>query len=395
MIASTLTPAAPEELGLSTTRLARLGEVMRRESERGRVPGAVALVARRGRIGYFEAFGRRDPVNGAPMAKDAIFRIYSMTKPIVSVAAMMLWEEGCFLLNDPVSKYLPELADLQVAVTRGEGIELVPAEREITIQDLLRHTSGLTYEYLGTGPVHQMYMAAKIYSLKMNSAEQVTRLGQLPLLHQPATRWEYGRSTDVVGRLIEVLSGLKLSVYLDRHVLGPLGMIDTAFHVPQQHHSRLAEAFSKDPDSGAAVALTDVRAPPNFESGGGGLVSTAGDYARFLQMLLNDGTLDGVRLLGRKTIEYMTSDHLGPITGAPDLLVPGYGFGLGFAVRLHAGIARVPGSIGQYYWNGLAGTTFWVDPAEKLFAILLIQAPGQRRYYGTLFRDMVYAAISD
>jgi CubicO group peptidase (beta-lactamase class C family) len=368
---------------------------MRRESERGRVPGAVALVARRGRIGYFEAFGRRDPVNGAPMAKDAIFRIYSMTKPIVSVAAMMLWEEGCFLLNDPVSKYLPELADLQVAVTHGEGIELVPAEREITIQDLLRHTSGLTYEYLGTGPVHKMYMATKIYSLKMNSAEQVTRLGQLPLLHQPATHWEYGRSTDVVGRLIEVLSGLRLSVYLDRHVLGPLGMIDTAFHVPQQHHSRLAEAFSKDPDTGAAVTLTDVRDPPNFESGGGGLVSTAGDYARFLQMLLNDGTLDGVRLLSRKTIEYMTSDHLGPITGAPDLLVPGYGFGLGFAVRLQAGIARFPGSIGQYYWNGLAGTTFWVDPAEKLFAILLIQAPGQRRYYGTLFRDMVYAAISD
>ena len=210
MISSSLTPATPQELGLSAVRLARLGEVMRRESERGRLPGAVALVARRGQIGYFEAFGRRDPVNATPMAKDSIFRIYSMTKPIVSVAAMMLWEEGCFLLNDPVGKYLPELADRKVAVTHGHGIQLVPAEREITIQDLLRHTSGFTYEFRGTGPVQQMYLAAKIYSLTMNSAEQVTRLGQLPLLHQPATRWEYGRSTDVVGRLIEVLSGLNL-----------------------------------------------------------------------------------------------------------------------------------------------------------------------------------------
>lgn len=395
MISSSLTPAAPEELGLSTARLARLGEVMRRDCERGRLPGAVALVARRGQIGYFEAFGRRDPVNATPMAKDSIFRIYSMTKPIVTVAAMMLWEEGCFLLNDPVGKYLPDLADRKVAVTRGDGIELVPAEREITIQDLLRHTSGLTYEFRGTGPVHQMYMAAKIYSLKMHSAEQVTRLGQLPLLDQPATRWEYGRSTDVVGRLIEVLSGLKLSVYLDRHVLSPLGMVDTSFHVPQEHHSRLAEAFRKDPDTGAAVALNDVRVTPNFESGGAGLVSTAADYARFLQMLLNDGTIDDVRLLSRKTIEYMTSDHLGPITGATDLLLPGYGFGLGFAVRLQPGISPVPGSIGQYYWGGLAGTSFWVDPAEKMFAILLIQAPGQREHYKTLFRDMVYAAISD
>src|SRR6202050_1577037 len=187
--------STPEEIGLSSSRLARLGDVMRGEVERGRVPGAVALIARRGGIGYFESFGRRDPEAAEPMAKDSIFRIYSMTKPIVSVAAMMLWEEGCFLRNYPVSKYLPELADLKVAVTRGEGIELVPAEREITIQDLLRHTSGLTYEFRGTGPVQQMYLAAKIYSLTMNSAEQVTRLGQRPFLHQPARRWGYGRSS--------------------------------------------------------------------------------------------------------------------------------------------------------------------------------------------------------
>jgi CubicO group peptidase (beta-lactamase class C family) len=387
--------AVPEEIGLSSARLARLGAVMRSEIERGRVPGAVALIARRGRLGLFESFGQRDAANGAPMAKDAIFRIYSMTKPITSVAAMMLWEEGRFLLSDPVANYLPEFSAMTVAVERGAEIERVPAERAITIQDLLRHTSGLTYEFRGAGAVQKMYMGAKVFSRAQSSADQVATLGKMPLLHQPGTRWEYSRSTDVVGRLVEVLSGQPLGVFFERHILAPLGMVDTAFHVPQRHHSRLAEAFTQDPDSGAAVRLLEVRDAPNFESGGGGLVSTASDYARFLQMLLNGGTLDGPRLLSRKTIELMTADHLGPITGAADLLLPGHGFGLGFAVRLHAGIAYVPGSIGQYFWGGLAGTTFWVDPAEQLLALLLIQAPGQRDYYRTLFRDLVYSAFDD
>jgi CubicO group peptidase (beta-lactamase class C family) len=387
--------AAPEDIGLSSLRLARLGAVMRGEIERGRVPGAVALVARRGRLGFFESFGQRDAAGGAPMAKDAIFRIYSMTKPITSVAAMMLWEEGRFLLSDPVAKYLPDLADLQVAVARGGEIERVPVERAITIQDLLRHTSGLTYEFRGTGPVHKMYQSARVSSRAQSNADQVATLGRIPLLHQPGTRWEYGRSTDVVGRLVEVLSGQPLSVFFEQHILAPLGMVDTAFHVPQRHHSRLAEGFARDPDSGAAVQLLDVRSAPNFESGGGGLVSTASDYARFLQMLLDGGALHGRRLLSRKTIELMTADHLGTMTGAPDLLLPGHGFGLGFAVRLHAGIAPVPGSVGQYFWGGLAGTTFWVDPAERMFALLLIQAPGQRDYYRTLFRDLVYSAFDD
>jgi CubicO group peptidase (beta-lactamase class C family) len=387
--------AAPEEIGFSSARLARLGAVMRSEIERGRLPGAVALIARRGRLGFFESFGQRDAASGAPMRTDAIFRIYFMTKPITSVAAMMLWEEGRFLLSDPVAKYLPELSDLEVAVERGGEIERVPVERDLTIQDLLRHTSGLTYEFRGSGPVHKMYMGAKVYSRAQNSADQVATLGRLPLLHQPGTRWEYGRSTDVVGRLVEVLSGQPLSAFFEQHILAPLGMTDTAFHVPPRHHSRLAEAFGKDPDSGAAVQLLEVRDPPKFESGGGGLTSTASDYARFLQMLLDRGTFDGHRLLSRKTIELMTADHLGPITGAPDLLLPGHGFGLGFAVRLHAGIAPVPGSVGQYFWGGLAGTTFWVDPAEEMFALLLIQAPGQRDYYRTLFRDLVYSAFAD
>ena len=387
--------AAPEEIGLSTTRLARLGEVMAGEIERGRVPGAVALIARRGRLGYFESFGRRDAAGGEPMTKDTIFRIYSMTKPITSVAAMMLWEEGRFLLSDPIGKYLPDLSRLDVAVDRDGEIERVPALRAVTIQDLLRHTSGLTYEFRGSGPVHRMYRSAKVDSRAQSNADQVATLGRMPLLHQPGTRWEYGRSTDVVGRLIEVLSGQKLSAFFEQRILAPLGMPDTAFHVPPRHHSRIAEAFGKDPDSGVTVQLLEVRDPPTFESGGGGLVSTAADYARFLQMLLNGGTLDEHRLLSRKTIELMTADHLGPVTGAPDLLLPGHGFGLGFAVRLHTGIAHVPGSIGQYFWGGLAGTTFWIDPAEQLFALMLIQAPGLRDYYRTLFRDLVYAAVDD
>ena len=387
--------AVPEDIGLSSVRLARLGAVIAGEIERGRMPGAVALVARRGRIGYFESFGQRDAVAGAPMAKDAIFRIYSMTKPITSVAAMMLWEDGRFLLSDPIAKYLPDLAGLDVAVERDGVLERVPAVRAVTVQDLLRHTSGLTYEFRGSGPVHRMYRSAKVDRRAQSNAEQVATLGRMPLLHQPGTRWEYGRSTDVLGRLVEVLSGKTLGEFFEQHILAPLGMSDTAFHVPERHHSRIAEAFGRDPDSGVTVQLLEVRDPPGFESGGGGLVSTAADYARFLQMLLNGGTLEGHRLLSRKTIEFMTADHLGPITGAPDLLIPGHGFGLGFAVRLQAGIAHVPGSIGQYFWGGLAGTTFWVDPAEQLFALLLIQAPGLRDYYRTLFRDLVYSSVDD
>jgi CubicO group peptidase (beta-lactamase class C family) len=390
-----LPKATPEDIGLSTAGLERLGGVMRAEVERGRVPGAVALIARRGQLAYFESFGKRDPASAEPMRLDTVFRIYSMTKPIVSAAIMMLWEQGRFLLSDPIGKFLPELAALRVAVPRGAEIDQVDAERPITIQDLLRHTSGLTYEFRGSGPVHKMYMAARIYSRDQSSADQVATLSRLPLLNQPGTKWEYSRSTDVLGRLIEVLSGASLGEFLQQYLLKPLGMVDTAFYVSTASLGRLAEGFAKDPDTGSSVQLVNVKDAPKFESGGGGLVSTTADYARFLQMLLNNGKLDGVRYLSRKTIELMTADHLGTITGAPDLLLPGYGFGLGFAVRLQPGISHVPGSVGQYFWGGLAGTTFWVDPAEELFAIMMIQAPGQRDYFRTLFRDLVYAAFDD
>jgi CubicO group peptidase (beta-lactamase class C family) len=299
-------------------------------------------------------------------------------------------EEGRLLLGEPIGKYLPELASMTVA-TEGGPVPAAP----ITIQDLLRHTSGLTYEFRGTGPVQQAYAAAGIARRGQTNADQVAMLGALPLLHQPGTRWEYSRSTDVLGRLIEVVSGQTLGAFLQARICGPLGMVDTAFHVPPAQQDRLAEAFARDPETGAEVALLGVREPPSFESGGGGMVSTSGDYARFLQMLTDGGQLGGVRLLGRKTVELMTADHLGTIAGSTDLLPAGHGFGLGFAVRRDRGMAVTPGSIGMYYWSGMAGTTFWVDPAEELSVVFMMQGPGQREHYRALLRDLVYAAIVD
>jgi CubicO group peptidase (beta-lactamase class C family) len=238
-------------------------------------------------------------------------------------------------------------------------------------------------------------MDAKVYRRGQTNADQAETLGKLPLLHQPGTRWEYSRSTDVLGRVVEVVSGQSLGEFLSARILGPLGMNDSGFSVTEAEQGRIAEAFAKDPEGGTDVQLIEVRQKPSFESGGGGMVATTLDYARFLQMMLNGGTLDGTRLLARPTVALMTSDHLGPVTGAPDLLTPGYGFGLGFAVRTHAGIAPMPGAVGQYYWGGAAGTTFWVDPAERLFAVLMIQAPAQREFYRVMFRDMVYSAIAD
>jgi CubicO group peptidase (beta-lactamase class C family) len=394
MTVTGLLPAArPEDVGLSSQALERLTGALRDAIDRGLIPGVAALIARRGKAAYFAAQGVRDPASGAPMGKDTIFRIYSMTKPIVSIAAMMLVEEGRLMIADPLPKYLPDFADPKVAVERSGRVELVPAERDITIQDLLRHTSGLTYEFRGTAAVQKMYMDAKVFRRNQTNADQAATLARLPLLHQPGTRWEYSRSTDVLGRIVEIVSGQSLGEFLSARVFAPLGMVDTGFHVPRAKQDRLAEAFAKDPQAGTPVQLIEVREPPTFESGGGGLTSTIADYARFCQMLLDGGTLDGSRLVGRKLIELMTSDHLGAVTGAPDLLLPGYGFGLGFAVRRHAGLAQIPGSVGEFYWGGLAGTTFWVDPHEEMFAIAMIQGPGQREFFRMMFRNLVYASL--
>ena len=395
-----LPSARPEQVGLSTERLGQLGQVLRQEIAKGKIPGAVALVARKGRIAYHEAFGARDPATRAPMTRDAIFRIYSMTKPVTSVAIMMLQEEGRLVLNDPVSKFLPQLTKLQVAVEKKDAsgqptLELVPAQREITIHDLLRHTSGFTYGGRTTNlTVKEAYAREGVDARDLTNAELVDRLAKVPLAHQPGTAWEYSRSVDVLGRVVEVISGKSLGGFFADRIFRPLGMKDSGFSVPQAQQGRLAQAFPIDPATGDKIALIDVTTPPRYESGGGGAVSTTDDYVRFAQALLNGGRLDRARLLGRPTVAFMASDHLGPISAT--IRRPGYTFGLGFQVRRDVGLDGQSGSIGEYGWAGAGGTYFWVDPKEQVVAILMTQAPGPSRvYYRQLFKELVQQAIVD
>lgn len=392
---TTLAFAAPAEVGLCPERLQRLLAVLQADIERGRLPGAVVLVARRGKVALFESLGRQDPATGSPMTRDSIFRIYSMSKPVVSMAVMMLLEQGRLLLSDPVARHLPEFANQKVAVEREGRVELEDLRRPATVQDLLRHTAGLTYEFLGSADVQRQYAKLQMGSRERSNAEFSRVLAGLPLMYQPGSVWEYSRATDVLGRLVEVLSGQTLGEYLRRNIFVPLGMHDTGFSVGQAHHPRIAEPFAHDPDGGVPMRVLEPRRAATMESGGGGLLSTAMDYARFLQFMRNRGELDGVRLLGSRTVDFMTADHLGAIPVTGDVLPPGYGFGLGFAVRTATGIASVPGSKGLYYWGGIAGTTFFVDPAEDLYAVLMIQAPNQRDHYRPLFRSLVYAALLD
>jgi len=378
---------------LNTRALAHLRGTLQRHIDNGRIPGAIAVVARGGHIEMFECLGRQDPQSGNPMKEDAIFRIYSMTKPIVSLAALMLMEEGALQMNDPLSKFLPEFASPKVSVEEGASVRLVPANREPTVHDLLRHTSGLTYEFLGGNAVQKQYDAVNIDDRSRTNREFCKTLAQIPLQDHPGTWFQYSRATDVLGAVIEVVAGQTLGQFLGERIFEPLRMKDTAFCVSREQRHRVAEPFAKDPDTGAPVVMLDAKVTPAFESGGGGLLGTAQDYVRFLQLMRNCGSLDGVRLASRKTIEWMTSDHLGKLPAYNDLLIPGYGFGLGFAVRLHSGLAPQPGSPGQYFWSGIGGTSFFVDPAEDVFALLLTQAPNQRIFFRNLYRHLVYAAI--
>jgi CubicO group peptidase (beta-lactamase class C family) len=328
------------------------------------------------------------------MAHNSLFRIFSMTKPIVSVGIMMLLEDGHFLLNDPIAKYIPEFANQKVGVENNGQLDLVPLNRAITIQDLMRHTSGITYDHTGNGLVQQLYQQSRLRSRKISNAEHAALVASLPLMCQPGAEWNYSRSTDILGRLIEVITGKTLGAFLTERILAPLQMAETAFHTGEVNADRLAEPFATDPWTGEKVQLFDMLEKPAMESGGGGLVSTTMDYARFCQMLLNGGTLDGVRIIGRKTLQLMAADHLGPgvrIKGT--LLTPGHGFGLGFAVRTQEGMASFAGSPGQFFWSGIGGTFFWIDPKEDLFAVFMSQGPGQREYTRTLVRNLVYAAI--
>ena len=385
---------SPEETGLSPAGLAKLTTIMQREIDARRLPGVSMMIARGGKVGYRRDLGVLRP-GGPIMPGDAIFRIYSMTKPIVSVALMMLVEDGRLFIADPVAKYIPEFADPKVGVEKDGKLELVAARRPITVQDLLRHTSGLTYEFTGESAVQRLYGEARLFR-DLPNAELVTELAKLPLLEQPGVAWHYSHSTDVIGRIIEVISGQTLGAFLRERLFAPLGMGDTGFFAAADKHERLAEAFANDPDTGAAVELINVRAAPRLEMGGGGLVSTMDDYARFLLMLYRGGTLGAARILGRKTIAFMTADHLGPEVriGTRFLLAPGHGFGLGFAVRRDAGMAPTPGTVGEYFWGGIAGTAFWIAPQEELIALMMIQAPGQRDYYRQLFRFLAHAALA-
>jgi CubicO group peptidase (beta-lactamase class C family) len=402
--AQALPTATPEEVGLSSQKLARVTEVVKTEIARGRYPGAVALVARRGKVAYFEALGQRDPQAGTPMTKDAIFRLYSMTKPFTSVAVMMLVEDGRIMLSDPVSKYIPKLKGLQVSVPRVDTqtgkvtYALVPVEREMTIQDLLRHTSGLVYGgFTSHTGVKEAYAKEGVDWSGVTQAEQIERLAKVPLAHQPGAAWEYSLSTDVLGRVVETVTGATLGQVLQERIFGPLKMTDTGFLVPNGKVARLAQPFPKDPVSGGAVTLLDVTVPQKNDAGGAGSAGTTSDYARFSQMLLNGGQLDRVRLLGRATVAHMVSDHLGDIRVASPILARGYGFGLGFAVRKETGLNPMTGSAGEYRWGGAGGTAFWIDPKEQMVVVWMTQGqPGPRRGEDRdLFRQLVQAAIVD
>jgi CubicO group peptidase (beta-lactamase class C family) len=388
-----LPTARPEDIGLSRPGLERLTEAFAREIV-DRTPGAAMLVARHGKIGFLDTVGVQRP-GGPAMPADAIFRIYSMTKPIVTVAAMMLVEEGRLLLNEPVSKFIPVFADVTVGVVDGDTITRVAPKRPITVQDLMRHTSGLTYAFTGGSPVQKLLAEARFASQDKTMAEHVEALAALPLKHQPGEAWEYSVSTDVLGRIVEIISGAKLSEVLRERIFAPLAMDDTGFFIPPEKLPRQAEPLSPDVYQSAGLAPHATTAPPKCEMGGGGLVSTIGDYARFLAMVSGGGALDGARILGPRTIAFMASDHLAPsVVKTHPMLWPGHGFGLGFAVRTDPGLAPATGSVGEYFWGGVAGTAFWISPRDSLFAILMLQThPTLREPFRLWFRNLVNAAI--
>lgn len=384
---------SPEAVGLSSPQLSRIEKVTQEHIKSGLMPGAVMLVQRKGKLAWFTALGDRDRASGAPMRTDSIFRIYSMTKPIISVVVMMLVEDGRIQVYDPVSKYLPEMSAMKVGVEKSDSagkptMELLAPEREMTIQDLLRHTSGLIYGGRGKSLINQAYVDAKIGDREIDNKEFVSRVAKLPLRFSPGTRWEYGISTDVLGRVIEVVEKKSLSEVLKARIFDPLGMVDTAFFVPPEKMDRAAQTWQRP--GGPPAARFDVSKEPAFESGGSGLVSTAEDYLRFTQMLLNGGEYNGKTFIGKKTLEFMTADHTPNIPGR----LAAIGFGLGFDVRNTVGAAGMPGSVGEYSWSGNAGTIFWIDPKEELIAIYLVQvADAERIFVRNQFRSMVQAAI--
>jgi len=402
--ADPLPRAKPEEVGMSSERLALIGKTVNAEIARDQLPGAVLLIARRGKLVYFETFGYLDKAAGTPMPPDAIFNIASMTKPMTAVAALQLYEQGRLMMDEPVSKYFPKFANMQVAVMDAKKeniVERVPAARKITIQDLFRHTSGMIYGGRGTTAVHKLYPEGSSQAAEtMTGAEFLDHLSSRPLLYQPGTVWDYGFGLDVLGQIVESLSEQSLGKYLQEHVQRPLGMVDTGFLIPADKAARYAKALPNDPDSGRPQSLRPLTQPVKFECGGGCAASTASDYMRFALMLLNKGTYNGTRILGRKTAEYMLSNQLAP--EVRNLIVNGdptradYGFGLGLAVRTTPGIVRLMGSVGDFSWPGASGTNWWADPREELAVVWMAQSPGSIRWkYRQMINALVYQAIAD
>ena len=396
-----LPTASPASAGMSAERLKRIRPVIQKEIDNQQMPGAIVMVVRKGAVVFSDDIG---------VKHDAIFRAYSMTKPMVSVLAMMMVEEGQLQLADPVAKFLPALSKQVVLANAMDGsTATVPAVRGITVHDLLRHTSGLTYpEFTRSSAMKQAYIDANLFSVEnapkwitLSPEEQVAAFAKAPLQWQPGSTWEYSLSTDMLGRVLEAVGKKPLSVMLEERLIKPLGMKDTSFVVPASKTHRIAQPLAIDPLTQKPFPpMLDITKTQGNDSGGAGLATTADDYLRFCQMLLNGGTLDGKRYLSRTTIALMTSDHLGPKVATPlqpgELLmgVQGYTFGLGFMVRQGPGMASVPGSEGDYAWAGAGGTFFWIDPKEQVIGLLMAQTPGpQRQFYRRMVKQLVYQAI--
>jgi CubicO group peptidase (beta-lactamase class C family) len=395
---------SPPGQSFSRAKLERVGDYLRNEIATGKIPGAIVLIQQHGQPVYFEKFGVRDVATGLPMTDDTIFRLYSMSKPVTSVAAMMLVEDGKLRLADPVSKYIPAFAEVKVGVEKPDQIGspvLVPEplNRPITIEDLLRHTSGLTYGFYGDSAVRKLYANSGLLEGDFDNAEFAERIAKLPLAEQPGTLWDYGHSTDVLGRVIEVVSGQSLFQFEKARLLDPLGMTDAAFYVADEaKRARIAEPLPDDRFVSPVAGIRDLMLPRRWESGGAGMVGTIGDYARFAQMLLNGGTFDGKRYLKPETVALMTSDHIGPGASITRdyFYFPGggSGFGLGFAVRTTEP-ADEPSPPGEYRWDGVAGTFFFVDPKDDMFVICMMQTPSQRGRIQTALKTLIYEALGN
>ncbi len=385
--------AVPEDVGISTSRLARIAPVMQNYVDNGKIPCALTMIARRGKLVHFEKFGMQDIVAAKPIQFDTIFRLYSMTKPITSIAVMMLYEEGHFQLTTPISEFVPYFKDMKVYTEDGSAI--VDAEREVTIKHLLAHTAGLIYESdRDNHPIDQRYEDADLYGGDL--ASMIQKLGDIPLLHQPGDAWHYGMSTDILGYLVEMVSGMPFATFLRTRIFDPLGMHDTGFSVKVENADRYSKVY-EFAENGNLQQIEKVHAATGplsfFHSGGGGLQSTAADYLRFCQMVLNGGELDGVRLLGRKTTELVTMSHV-----PPDWLAPkrtGTSFGLGFSVVTNVADTHTIGSLGTCSWGGMASTTFWIDPVEALIGVFMTQLVGADSPFQAQFRTLTYQALTE